>query len=53
MAELTARERILRALNQQDDLARFKQEAQEARAFVEEHGVLLAGGWGVRMEWPR
>jgi len=35
---------------QEDDVARFKQEAQEARAFVEEHGVLLVGGWGVGMD---
>ena len=35
---------------QEDDVARFKQEAQEARVFVEEHGVLLVGGWGVGMD---
>jgi uroporphyrinogen-III decarboxylase len=34
----------------EDDVARFNQEAGEARAFVETHGVLLAGGWGVGMD---
>ena len=30
-----------------DDIARFKAEVERAHAFVREHGVLLAGGWGV------
>jgi len=34
----------------EDDIAGFNQEAGEARAFVERHGVLLAGGWGVGMD---
>lgn len=34
----------------QEDAARFQQEAAEAHAFVEEHGILLAGGWGVGMD---
>ncbi|MGE5527938.1 MAG: uroporphyrinogen decarboxylase family protein [Patescibacteria group bacterium] len=34
----------------EDDIARFRQEAGQAKAFVEEHGVLLAGGWGVGMD---
>jgi hypothetical protein len=34
----------------EEDVAQFEREAQEARAFVEEHGVLLAGGWGVGMD---
>jgi uroporphyrinogen-III decarboxylase len=35
---------------QAEDVARFKQEAQRAHAFVEEHGALLVGGWGVGMD---
>jgi uroporphyrinogen-III decarboxylase len=35
---------------QDEDVARFKLEARQAHAFVEEHGVLLAGGWGVGMD---
>ena len=35
---------------QAEDVARFKQEAQRAHAFVEEHGTLLVGGWGVGMD---
>jgi uroporphyrinogen-III decarboxylase len=35
---------------QAEDVARFIQEAQHAYAFVEEHGVLLVGGWGVGMD---
>ncbi|NIS80159.1 MAG: hypothetical protein GTO14_08100 [Anaerolineales bacterium] len=31
----------------EEDVARFREEAQRAHQFVEEHGVLLAGGWGV------
>ncbi len=30
-----------------DDIAEFEREARQARAFADEHGVLLAGGWGV------
>ena len=33
-----------------EDISRFQQEAKEAHAFVETHGVLLAGGWGVGMD---
>lgn len=32
------------------DIAGFRQEADKARAFVEQQGVLLAGGWGVGMD---
>ncbi|UCC63584.1 MAG: hypothetical protein JSV36_00555 [Anaerolineae bacterium] len=35
---------------QEGDIARFEKEARKAHAFVEEHGVLLAGGWGVGMD---
>ena len=35
---------------QGSDIVHFLREAQEARAFVGEHGVLLAGGWGVGMD---
>lgn len=35
---------------QQVDIARFRKEAQQAHAFVEQQGVLLAGGWGVGMD---
>lgn len=28
-------------------IARFRTEAREARSYAEEHGVLLAGGWGI------
>jgi len=34
----------------EQDVAQFEKEAQEAHAFVEEHGVLLAGGWGVGLD---
>jgi uroporphyrinogen-III decarboxylase len=34
----------------EEDIARFGNQAQQAHAFVEEHGVLLAGGWGVGMD---
>lgn len=34
----------------QEDVAQFRQEARVARTFIEEHGVLLAGGWGVGMD---
>ena len=35
---------------QEEDVAQFRQEARQAHAFVQEHGVLLAGGWGVGMD---
>lgn len=35
---------------QESDIAHFLKEAEEARGFVKEHGVLLAGGWGVGMD---
>jgi len=35
---------------QSDDLAPFKAEAERAHAFAREHGVLLAGGWGVGVD---
>ena len=35
---------------QEGDIAQFEKEARKAHAFVEEHGVLLAGGWGVGMD---
>jgi uroporphyrinogen-III decarboxylase len=35
---------------QEADVARFKREAQQAQDFCQEHGVLLAGGWGVGMD---
>jgi uroporphyrinogen-III decarboxylase len=35
---------------QEQDVAQFRQEAQHAHAFAKEHGVLLAGGWGVGMD---
>ena len=44
--ELDALQYMLTAPHE-EDVARFKKEAQEAHAFVEEHDVLLAGGWGV------
>ncbi len=30
-----------------EDISAFQEEAEKARAFAEEEGVLLAGGWGV------
>lgn len=33
-----------------EDTSNFKQEAQQARQFSEEYGVLLVGGWGVGMD---
>ena len=33
-----------------EDIAAFQREAGRARAFVGEHGVLLAGGWGVGLD---
>ena len=35
---------------QEGDIAQFEKEGRKAHAFVEEHGVLLAGGWGVGMD---
>jgi len=35
---------------QEEDIARFRVEAQQAYAFIEQQGVLLAGGWGVGMD---
>jgi Uroporphyrinogen decarboxylase (URO-D) len=32
------------------DIRRFREEAARARAFAQEHGVLLAGGWGVGLD---
>jgi hypothetical protein len=34
----------------QEDIAEFRREVKRARAFVEEHGILLVGGWGVGMD---
>jgi uroporphyrinogen-III decarboxylase len=34
----------------EEDIACFRQEAEDARAFVQERGILLAGGWGVGMD---
>lgn len=47
--ELAALQYFLRP-PQEEDIARFKREVLEAQAFVEAHGVLLAGGWGVGMD---
>jgi uroporphyrinogen-III decarboxylase len=33
-----------------EDVAQFRREAERAHAFVREHGVLLAGGWGVGLD---
>lgn len=35
---------------QEQDGAQFKEEAEQARTFVETHSILLAGGWGVGMD---
>jgi uroporphyrinogen-III decarboxylase len=32
------------------DVSKFKQDAEKAAAFSQEHGILLAGGWGVGMD---
>ncbi len=32
------------------DVGKFKQDAEKAAAFSQEHGILLAGGWGVGMD---
>ena len=34
----------------QEDILSFQQEVEQASAFVQEHGLLLAGGWGVGMD---
>jgi uroporphyrinogen-III decarboxylase len=34
----------------QDDIAQYKREAEEAKSFARETGVLLAGGWGIGMD---
>jgi uroporphyrinogen-III decarboxylase len=34
----------------EDDIALFRQEVVKARAFVDTHGVLLTGGWGVGVD---
>lgn len=39
--------RFLLTLPSPEDVARFKEEACKARAFAEEQGVLLVGGWSV------
>ena len=33
-----------------EDIARYKQDAERAHQFVDEHGALLVGGWGVGMD---
>lgn len=33
-----------------EDIVAFAREAERAHAFADEHGVLLAGGWGVGMD---
>jgi len=33
-----------------EDVAQFRQEAERAHVFVRQHGVLLAGGWGVGLD---
>jgi uroporphyrinogen-III decarboxylase len=42
--------RYLLTSPQERDAVEFEQEAKHAHAFVEEHGILLAGGWGVGMD---
>jgi uroporphyrinogen-III decarboxylase len=34
----------------EQDIAQFMEEVLRAQAFVQEHGVLLAGGWGIGMD---
>ena len=34
----------------QEDAEQFAQEARQALAFAEEHGILLVGGWGVGLD---
>jgi len=33
-----------------EDIENFKQEYREAKVFIEEHNILLAGGWGVGLD---
>jgi uroporphyrinogen-III decarboxylase len=33
-----------------EDVAAFQAEVEQAHAFTEQHGILLAGGWGVGMD---
>lgn len=33
-----------------DDVAQYRREVEIARAFVDAHGILLTGGWGVGMD---
>lgn len=47
--ELEALQYLLTPPREEDVLA-FQQEAEYARRFVNEHGFLLAGGWGVGMD---
>jgi len=53
---LVTRWRELKALQyllvppQTQDVAAYLAEAEQAQAFAREHGVLLAGGWGVGMD---
>ena len=35
---------------QNEDIIQFSQEAKEALQFINKHGVLLAGGWGVGLD---
>lgn len=42
--------RHLLASPTEEDIARFAEEARRARAFAEEHDLLLAGGWGVGLD---
>lgn len=47
--ELAALQYLLTPPRQEDVLS-FQQEVERARTFSQEHGVLLAGGWGVAMD---
>jgi hypothetical protein len=40
----------LLVLPQEADVLNFQKEAAKAKDFVDQHGVLLAGGWGVGMD---
>jgi len=42
--------RYLLSTPHEDDVARFRQEAERAHAFASKHGILIAGGWGVGMD---
>jgi uroporphyrinogen-III decarboxylase len=48
-SELDALQYML-SLPTEDDIARFQQDAAHAHQFVDEHGALLVGGWGVGMD---